>query len=320
MLQRFIGVEPRHLAALAAVAAEGSFKAAADRRGYVQSAVRQQIAQLERTIGAPLIDRVRGMSTVALTDAGATLVPHAEAIIAQLDAAAADLRALERSQVELRIGISDRGARPLLLGTLARLSRIAPHVVAQVCEAGDAHEQGLAVRHGALDAAFADLPLDPGPFAAREVLADPVVLVVRADTPLAASTEPLTLGDLAEVPLIVDRSWRAVRLMEARMRAFGLEPRLALQVDLSASVQALVAAGIGAALLPRMALDENDPRVVALDLDDVIPPRRLALYWHADRRRIGGLQALVDAALSATGRVASPPRFVRRTAGVPAAA
>src|SRR5205085_2177665 len=90
---QWLGVELRHLAALEAVAQEGSFGRAARRLGYTQSAVSQQIAQLERIVGAKLIERPGGPRAVSLTDAGRLLRRHADAIVARLAAAQPDMAA-----------------------------------------------------------------------------------------------------------------------------------------------------------------------------------------------------------------------------------
>src|SRR2546421_1219211 len=91
---QWLGVELRHLAALEAVAEEGSFGRAARRLGYTQSAVSQQIAQLEKLVGATLVERPGGPKAVSLTDAGRLLLRHADAIVARLHAAQADMSAL----------------------------------------------------------------------------------------------------------------------------------------------------------------------------------------------------------------------------------
>ena len=100
------GVEIRHLTALATVAEEGSFRRAASRLGYVQSAISEQIAALERIVGQQLVVRSRGAGAVELTDAGELLLAHANAILARVKAAEADLGALaDGSAGSLRLGI-----------------------------------------------------------------------------------------------------------------------------------------------------------------------------------------------------------------------
>ena len=104
----------RHLVALDAVAREGSFRRAATRLGYVQSAISHQIAALEGLIGKRLIDRSRGTRPLALTPAGEILLAHADALIARVRAAQADLAALDGEGVAaLRVG-----ATPDLLARL----------------------------------------------------------------------------------------------------------------------------------------------------------------------------------------------------------
>ena len=95
----------RHLAALEAVAREGSFGRAAEALGYTQSAISQQIQTLERIIGERLLERPGGPRAVSLTEAGRLLLRHAEAIVARLHAAQADMAALVQGQTgALRIG------------------------------------------------------------------------------------------------------------------------------------------------------------------------------------------------------------------------
>src|SRR3954470_20827277 len=111
----WLGVELRHLAALQAIAEEGSFGRAAKRLGYTQSAVSQQLATLERIVGEKLVERPGGPRPVALTEAGRLLLRHAEAIVARLQAAQADLQALRSGESGvLRVGtFQSVGARLL---------------------------------------------------------------------------------------------------------------------------------------------------------------------------------------------------------------
>src|SRR3954449_2626427 len=100
-----LGIELRHLVALDAVARHHSFHAAADELGYTQSAISQQIASLEQIVGRPLFERSRGPRPVTLTEAGRVLLGHAEAVLARVEAASADVTALVEGAVgELRVG------------------------------------------------------------------------------------------------------------------------------------------------------------------------------------------------------------------------
>src|SRR5579864_1269228 len=86
-------IELRHLAALQGVAQTGAFGRAAELLGYTQSSVSQQIAALEQLVGQRLVERARGSSTVQLTEAGQLLCRHADAILARLHTAEADIAA-----------------------------------------------------------------------------------------------------------------------------------------------------------------------------------------------------------------------------------
>src|SRR5438093_11784394 len=115
----WLGLELRHLIALKAIAEQGTFGRAATSLGYTQSAVSQQIAMLERIVGQRLIDRPGGPRPVSLTEAGELLLRHADAIAARLQAAQADLAALDAGD-----------AGPLLVGTYQSVGmRILPNLL-----------------------------------------------------------------------------------------------------------------------------------------------------------------------------------------------
>src|SRR3954468_23488977 len=117
-------VELRHFAALEAVGRARSFAAAARALGYTQSAISQQIARLEQAAGERLVERPGGPRPVSLTDAGRLLLRHADAIVAQLDAAQADMAALaEGAAGPLRVGIYQSVGARILPGLLRRLQQ-----------------------------------------------------------------------------------------------------------------------------------------------------------------------------------------------------
>ncbi|MGZ4355108.1 MAG: LysR family transcriptional regulator, partial [Gaiellaceae bacterium] len=137
--EAWIGVELRHLSALEAVGRTRSFGAAARELGYTQSAVSQQIARLERSVGQRLVTRPGGPRRVDLTEAGSLLLRHADAIVAQLEAARADMAALaEGAAGPLRVGIYQSVGARILPGLLRRFRREWPRVEVRVQEETDA--------------------------------------------------------------------------------------------------------------------------------------------------------------------------------------
>ena len=155
------GIEIRHLAALAAVAEEGSFRRAAARLGYVQSAISDQIAALERVVGQQLVVRSRGAAPVELTEAGTVLLGHGKAIVARLKAAEADLGALAGGSAgSLNLGIYQSVG-----------ARIIPRLLPREAPTDAALFE--LVESGELELSFADFPLHDGPFESIELMDDP---------------------------------------------------------------------------------------------------------------------------------------------------
>jgi DNA-binding transcriptional LysR family regulator len=122
-IDRWLGVELRHLETFFAVARAGSFSQAALKLGYTQSAVSHQIASLERIVGVRLLERPRGRRPVSLTEHGTLLLGHAERILATLSAAEAEMQSLVAGQERLRVGIFQSVGVRVLWGCRAFLSR-----------------------------------------------------------------------------------------------------------------------------------------------------------------------------------------------------
>lgn len=291
----WLGVELRHFAALDAIAAEGSFRRAAERLGYTQSAVSQQIAALERLVGAQLIERPGGPRPVSLTEAGSLLLRHAEAILGRVDAARADLDAFACGNGgTLRVGTYQSVGRRILPPVMREFIAQWPQLEIRLSESDNDDDLLPAVERGELDVTFAIFPLPPGPFDAVELLRDPYVLVVPAGSPLA-ERDRAEAGDIASLPLIGFRQCRSVQQIEEHLRARGIESRVVFRSDDNGTVQALVAAGMGAALVPRLTVDAGDTQIRVLPLGSDFPPRRLALAWHRDRYRSPAACAFVEA-------------------------
>src|SRR3989440_4153099 len=208
---RWLGVELRHLIALEAVAREGSFGRAATSLGYTQSAVSQQIAMLERIVGERLIERPGGPKPVSLTEAGELLLRHAQAIVARLAAAQADLSALSDGAAGvLRVGIYQSIGARVLPELMRRFAASWPLVEIRLTESANDAELLELVERGELDLTFADMPLTEGPFEAVELLRDPYVLLLPPDSPLAKRSTPPTTREIADLDLIGFRSCRSL--------------------------------------------------------------------------------------------------------------
>src|SRR3954470_10349255 len=293
----WLGVELRHLAALQAIAEECSFGRAAKRLGYTQSAVSQQLATLERIVGERLVERPGGPRPVALTEAGRLLVRHAEAIVARLQAAQADLQALSAGAVgTLRVGTYQSVGKHILPALMRRFSSAWPRVELKLTELGTDQDLVVLVERGEIDLTFADFRLWDGPFESLHLFEDPYVLLVQAGSPLARRRSAPTLDEIVELPLIGFRQCRSTRIVESQLHDRGLEAEFVFRSDDNGTVQAMVGAGVGIALVPRLTVDFHDATTVALELGERVPPRRISLVWHRDRYRSPAARAFAELA------------------------
>ncbi len=294
---RWLGIELRHFLALEAVAREGSFGKAAAKLGYTQSAVSQQIAALERIVGQRLVERPGGPKPVSLTEAGRLLLTHADAIAARVAAAQADLTALGEGQAgTLRVGVFQSVGQRILPELMRRYLHAWPQVKVTLTESANDEELLALVERGDLDLTFSDLPLTEGPFESVELLRDPYVLVVAADSPLAGRDAPPTIREVAELDLIGHKHCRTMNQLEANVRR---PLQFVFRSDHNQTVQALVASGVGSALVPKLTMDPEDDTTKLIDLPK-LPPRLIALAWHRDRYRTPAARAFVETAQEVT--------------------
>ena len=297
----WLGLELRHFIALKAIAEHGTFGRAAERLGYTQSAISQQIAMMERIVGQKLIDRPGGPKPVSLTEAGLVLLRHADAIAARVQAAQADLAALDAGESgPLRIGTYQSVGARVLPQLLREFTSEWPDVDVTLQESADDGQLAAMVERGELDLSFVILPLEPGPYETVELFRDPYVLVVPAGSPLAGRDRAPSLRELLDQPLISNRTCRTTTRVEDRLRHAGREPNIAFRTDDNGTVQGLVAAGVGIAIVPLLTVDESDTAVRVVDLGDRIPPRLVGLAWHRDRRQTRAAQAFVELAQKLT--------------------
>jgi DNA-binding transcriptional LysR family regulator len=277
----WLGVEVRHLAALDAIARERSFSAAARALGYTQSAVSQQLALLERIVGERLVERPGGPRPVSLTPAGEILLRHGRRVVDQLAAARADLAAWSAGSAgELRVGTYHSVGAKILPRVVGQLAAALPDVRIALVESPDEGELLTLLERGELDLTFMLFPVAEGPFAAVELLRDPFMLLVADDSPVGTAGARATLAEVARLDLIAYDRVRDVTRPEAQLRGAA---RVVFRSNDDETIHGLVAAGMGAALLPQLSVDPGHPGVRVVELGAELPPRVIGLAWHRDR-------------------------------------
>jgi DNA-binding transcriptional LysR family regulator len=298
----WLGVEVRHLAALRAVAEEGTFGAAALKLGYAQSAISQQIAALERYVGHRLFDRPGGSRPVQLTRAGELLLSHAESIITRLAAARIDLASLDADDcgTSIRIGAYQSVARTILPLILQELGADSSEVDFELTEASDDRTLLELVERGELDLAFAELPVPDGPLECARLLEDPYVLIVPEEHVFTVLDRPLTLEELARAPLI---TFRSTPVIDDTFARHGLSPQIGRRVEDGGTLVGLVLAGLGLALVPRLAADVEGKPLVAVPIEAKLPPRIVTIAWHRDRLRTCTAGLFVDLAVEVAAKL-----------------
>jgi DNA-binding transcriptional LysR family regulator len=305
-----LGIEVRHLAALAAIARTRSFSAAAVELGYAQSAVSQQIATLERAVGQKLVERPGGPRPVTLTEAGELVRRHADRVTQRLGALRADLEALAAGEAGvLRIGSFQSASSRILPAVLARFRETWPRVDVTLRNEVDGGVLEDLVRAGELDLTFA-VSVDEltEPLAGAELIVDPYLVLVPPDSPLAARHEiPLRALDGVGMILSPHRDSCAIRVERAFDDA-RVTPHVVFRSDDNMTVQRLVATGLGCAVVPSLALISGVP-----DAEVAVRPlapgssivRRVGLVWHRDRYRSPAADAFVEVAREVAADVAA---------------
>jgi DNA-binding transcriptional LysR family regulator len=272
-------IDVRRLRVLCEVATHGSFSAAAEALAFTQPAVSRQIATLETEAGARLVDRTaRG---IRLTPAGELLVEHAEAILGRLATAESQLEALaELDTGRLRVGTFPTASATLTPLAIAAFSDAHPGVELRLVE-GRSDETLPMVAAGELDVAVvtdhagAEVPAD---VELEHLMDDRFYIALPREHPLASEPE-LRMEDLRDETWIEGR--RCADALMAAARAAGFEPRVAFDAAEWLGKQGLVAAGVGIALIPALALGSVREGIVLRSLGPDGPRRHVFLATHA---------------------------------------
>ncbi|MFF1689983.1 MULTISPECIES: LysR substrate-binding domain-containing protein [unclassified Streptomyces] len=286
-------LDVRRILLFTEVARRGSVTATARALNYTPSAVSQQISRLEAEADQPLLERhARG---VTLTDAGRALAGRGERIERELIAARNELADF----AGLRAGTLRIGTFPTVGASLL------PQVVIAFREAHP--DVRLTVRSARIAGLWSMLEnreielslmwdydwcrIDRKDVAVTPLLDDPPALLV-SDRHRLAGRDSATLADLAGDPWITRAEHHPVaEALDRSCRAAGFEPQIAYEAHDYQEAQAMVAAGIGVALAPTLALEGIRPGVGVLRLQPPAPVRRILLVRMADHALTPAAQA-----------------------------
>jgi DNA-binding transcriptional LysR family regulator len=301
-------MDTRHLQTLVMVAHEGSFIGAADMLGLSQAAVSQQIAALEKSVGTPLFDRHGGPRPVTLTPAGRILLAHAHAILDRMAVAQRDLD-------DLASGMRGR----LMCGTFQSVSvQLLPDIVARVrAESPDLDirldeqdENNILIEqlvNGDLDVAFLAGPVNDDRIDAIELGRDPFLVLLPKhhtfDLPRRAKFFPTHL--LSGAPMIGQQPQALQQVIDDGLRPLGVQPHYVFRTNDNGAVQAMVRAGMGPAVMPKLAVDESDDDIVILPMDPPIEPRAIYIAQNISPHGIPAADRFVQLA-----REISAPRLL----------
>ncbi|MFF7182215.1 LysR substrate-binding domain-containing protein [Streptomyces sp. NPDC008121] len=287
-------IEARHLRVLRAVAATGSFSAAARELGCTQPAVSQQMKALESSAGTPLL--IRTGREMRLTQAGEALVRHASGILAGLTAAEEEVAAIAGLRAgRVRLVSFPSGSSTLVPTALAALRAAHPGTRVSLVEAepprsvemlreGDC-DVALAFRYGAGPAEWDDLVVRP-------LLADRLVGLVP-DTHRLAGAESVGIAELAEEPWIAGCPRCRRQLVEVCEEA-GFTPRIDFATDDYPAVVGLVGAGLGVAVLPRLALESVRPKGARAVAVEPAVEREIVALTLPDLAQVPAVAATLD--------------------------
>lgn len=287
-------LKPEHLRTLREVVRLGSFAAAANRLGYTSSAVSQQMAALERETGVRLFERFA--HSVLPTSAAEVMARQAETVLADIDRMVATVQEVHRnSHPQVRLGLFPSFA-DVLAGVLrdmepeeragVRLSVAEPSQL--ITRLGTGGEMDAAVVYQVGNSGLSW----PSALSRRWIAEDRYRLVLPRSWP---DLSPHRAEQLVDLPWIMHHPASSdATLFEALFAGWNLHPRVVGNSDDFKVTLALIAAGLGAALLPDLALRAHNPEVVVVDLPWLNISRSIFTLAHPDRET-ARLQTLLDA-------------------------
>lgn len=261
------------LESLMAVAETGTITEAARRIHLSQPALSRRLQQLEAELGAELL--VRGRHGAELTVVGQQAVAHARTIVARYEQLRREIAEhLGLHQGIVRIGGGATVTSFLLPAAIARFRAQHPGIRFYVKESGS-HDVASDVAAGAVEIGIVTLPVPTEDVDVVELFADDIVLVARADHPLAGKR--VSPSDLRGQTFIAFEPGSAIRhIIDGRLRRAGLEPEVTMELRSIPSILRMVSSSSSMAFVSRLSLT-SEPDLRAVPVRGLSISRTLAL-------------------------------------------
>lgn len=271
------------------IARQRSFTRAAEHLRMAQPALSQQMKNLEAELGTALF--IRGRKETQLTAAGKVFEPKAQALLTQAEAA--------------KLAVSDvaqlRGGRLVIAAVPSVSACLLPEVIRAF---GKQHRKvGLqlleesservaeSVESGVADIGFLQPPVSQRAFETRVIITEPFVLLVAKSHACAKQKEVL-LKQLADESFIFYKGRARDTALQACRKA-GFEPRIACESGELETIRALVAAGLGVAVVPKLAGSRLPKTIQAVRIREPKMERKIAAVWKKGGHLSPAAQALL---------------------------
>jgi LysR family transcriptional regulator, cyn operon transcriptional activator len=286
-------MELRQLRYLCAVARESHFTRAAETLYVTQSALSQQIQQLEQEVGVALIDRSR--KGARLTAAGEVLTHHAQRVLHELELARValdDLQGLQRG--DLTIGVVQTVNAYFMPALVAAFAAEHPkiHLHLEELTADDIERR---LEDGSIQLGISFTPATNADLGAAPLFVEQLALIVP-ETRALAHVESIEMAALHDMPVIMlSRTFCTRRLWEESARLVPAQPRVVMEMNTVSSILSAVQRTRLPAIMPHLVLADGDmPGLRSIALRDPAPSRQVSLLWHADYALCSASRSFMD--------------------------
>jgi LysR family hydrogen peroxide-inducible transcriptional activator len=282
-----------------------NFSRAAEKLHIAQPSLSQQLAKLEKELGVPLFHRTT--NSVEPTHAGEVFVQKAQHIldlVQQLKSEMNDISNLRKGKLVVgTLPLTGAHILPLVLPEFAKRH---PGIEIALVEDSSANLEQF-TSSGAVDFSLLSLPIEEPTLDYRPFVTEEICLAVPESHPLADVQDPLPVRTLANESFIVLKKGQGFRQITQDICAeAGFSPKIVFESSNMETVQSLVAAGMGIALVPNMIAQSKKGRYTPVfkKLTDPVPSRTLVVAERRGRYFTKAAEAFIDTLMEVTASAA----------------